>query len=155
MDLCVLLAPQQDINWEEITPAVPCYGHWECAFPWEISCIRSRRSNKNQGHWRTEIDRVGALVCQILQTLYWIRNRSGTALIFFSVFLKFTFFKFLLDVFTTVFQKMIPTSLTQSMRTVKILAIKSIGPNLDQVVGFLTCFPCTEKLLIEVKLLSY
>ena len=55
----------------------------------------------------------------------------------------------------TVFQKMIRTSLTQSMRTVKILAIKSIGPNLDQVVGFLTCFPCTEKLLIEVKLLSY
>ena len=55
----------------------------------------------------------------------------------------------------TVFQKIIPTSLTQSMRTVKILAIKSIGPNLDQVVGFLTCFSCTEELLIEVKLLSY
>ena len=49
---------------------------------------------------------------------------------------------------------MIRTSLTQSMRIVKILALKSIGPNLDQVVGFLTCFPCTEKLLIEVKLLS-
>ena len=69
--------------------------------------------------------------------------------------LEIHIFKFLVDVFTTVFQKMIPTSLTQSMRTVKILAIKSIGPNLDQVVGFLTCFPCTEKLLIEVKLLSY
>ena len=69
--------------------------------------------------------------------------------------LEIHIFKFLLDVFTTVFQKMIPTSLTQSMRTVKILALKSIGPNLDQVVGFLTCFPCTEKLLIEVKLLSY
>ena len=55
----------------------------------------------------------------------------------------------------TIFHKMIPTSLTQSMRTVKILAIKSIGPNLDQVVGFLTCFLCTEKLLIELKLLSY
>src|SRR3954471_4458413 len=38
-------------------------------------------------------------------------------------------------------------TLTQSMRTVKILAIKSIGPNLDQVVGFLTCFLCMEKLL--------
>ena len=69
--------------------------------------------------------------------------------------LEIHIFKFLLDVFTAVFQKMIPTSLTQSMRTVNILAIKSIGPNLDQVVGFLTCFPCTEKLLIEVKLLSY
>ncbi|XBI82909.1 hypothetical protein VPH35_091500 [Triticum aestivum] len=56
---------------------------------------------------------------------------------------------------SVIVQKMIPTSLTQSMRTVKILALKSIGPNLDQVVGFLTCFPCTEKLLIEVKLLSY
>ncbi|XBJ17035.1 hypothetical protein VPH35_008536 [Triticum aestivum] len=56
---------------------------------------------------------------------------------------------------SVIVQKMIPTSLTQSMRTVKVLALKSIGPNLDQVVGFLTCFPCTEKLLIEVKLLSY
>ena len=69
--------------------------------------------------------------------------------------LEIHIFKFLLDVFMTVFQKMIPTSLTQSMRIVKILALKSIGPNPDQVVGFLTCFPCTEKLLIEVKLLSY
>ena len=96
MDLCVLLAPQQDINWEEITPAVPHYGHWECAFPWEIACIRSRRSNKNQGHWRAEIDSVGALVCQILRTLYWIRNRLGTSLIFYFVFLKFTFLNFFL-----------------------------------------------------------
>ena len=55
----------------------------------------------------------------------------------------------------TVFQKMIPTRLTQSMRTVKILALKSIGLNLDQVVGFLTFFLCTEKLLIKGKLLSY
>ena len=55
----------------------------------------------------------------------------------------------------TVIQKMIPTSLTQSMRTVKIIALKSIGPNLDQVVGFLTCFSCTKKLLVKVKLLSY
>ena len=69
--------------------------------------------------------------------------------------LEIHIFKFLLDVFTTVFQKMIPTSLTLSMRTVKILALKSIGPNLDQVLGFLTCFPCMEKLLIEVKRLSY
>ena len=96
MDFCVLLAPQQDINWEEITPAVPHYGHWECAFPWEIACIGSRRSNNNQGHWKAEIDSVGVLVCQILWTLYWICNRSGTALIFFSVFLKFTFLNFFL-----------------------------------------------------------
>ena len=39
---------------------------------------------------------VGALVCQILRTLYWICNRSGTTLIFFSVFLKFTFLNFFL-----------------------------------------------------------
>ena len=69
--------------------------------------------------------------------------------------LEIHIFKFLLDVFPTVIQKMIPTSMTQSVRTVKILAIKSIGPNMDQVVGFLRCFPCTEKLLVEVKLLSY
>ena len=154
MDLCVLLAPQQDINWEEITPAVPCYGHWECAFPWEIACIRSRRSNKNQGHWCAEIDSVGALVSQILRTLYWIRNRSGTSLIFFSVFLKFTFLNFFLMYLQPSSKKWFPQA-WPSLCTVKILAIKSIGPNLDQVVRFLTCFPCTEKLLIEVKLLSY
>ena len=55
----------------------------------------------------------------------------------------------------TIIQKMIPTSLTQSMRIVNILAIKYVDPNLDKVVGFLTCFPFMEKLLIEVKVLSY
>ena len=59
-----------------------------------------------------------------------------------------------IDICTAVFQRMIPTSLTPSMRTVKILVLNSIGPNLEAVVGFLRCFPCTEKLYIEVKLFS-
>ncbi|SPT17287.1 unnamed protein product [Triticum aestivum] len=51
---------------------------------------------------------------------------------------------------STPVQKMIPTSLTPKLRTVKVLALESIGPNLEQVVSFLTCFPCPEKLYIEV-----
>ena len=49
---------------------------------------------------------------------------------------------------------MIPTSLTPKLRTVKVLALESIGPDLEQVVSFLRCFPCLEKLYIEVMFLS-
>ena len=57
------------------------------------------------------------------------------------------------DVCSSVIQKMIPTSLTP-LCTVKVLALESIGPNLEQVVTFLRCFPCLEKLYIEVMFLS-
>ncbi|KAF8690696.1 hypothetical protein HU200_041071 [Digitaria exilis] len=43
---------------------------------------------------------------------------------------------------TTVFQEMIALKLTTSMRTVKVLALDSLGPNLGSVVDFLKCFPC-------------
>ena len=49
---------------------------------------------------------------------------------------------------------MIPTSLTPKLRTVKVLALESIGPNLEQVVNFLRCFACPEKLYIEVMFIS-
>ena len=58
------------------------------------------------------------------------------------------------DVCSYVIQKMILTSLTPKMRTVKVLALESIGPNMDQVVSFLRCFPCLEKLYIEMMFLS-
>src|SRR3990170_2013439 len=58
------------------------------------------------------------------------------------------------DVCLSVIQKMIPTSLTPKLCTVKVLALESTGPNLDQVVSFLRCFPCLEKLYIEVMFLS-
>ena len=48
---------------------------------------------------------------------------------------------------------MIPMNFIGPVRTVKILALESIGPNLDIVIGFLRCFPCTEKLYIQVKFL--
>ncbi|KAM0891774.1 hypothetical protein ACQ4PT_026159 [Festuca glaucescens] len=49
---------------------------------------------------------------------------------------------------TAVFQKMIAISLTTKMHTMKILALDSIGSNLDAVVDFLKCFPCLEKLYV-------
>ncbi|KAL6648062.1 hypothetical protein ACP70R_012286 [Stipagrostis hirtigluma subsp. patula] len=50
-----------------------------------------------------------------------------------------------------VFQKNVPVSLSNVMRTVKILALIT-APNLDLVIDFLKCFPCVEKLYIESNL---
>uniref|UniRef100_A0A8R7RAJ0 FBD domain-containing protein n=1 Tax=Triticum urartu TaxID=4572 RepID=A0A8R7RAJ0_TRIUA len=53
-----------------------------------------------------------------------------------------------LHIGTTVFQEMIAISVTTTMRTVKVLVIESVGPNLDAVIGFLKCFPCLERLYV-------
>ena len=42
-------------------------------------------------------------------------------------------------------------SLTNAMRTVKILALNTV-PTLDVVINLLQCFPCVEKLHIMVTL---
>uniref|UniRef100_A0A0E0MNI4 Uncharacterized protein n=1 Tax=Oryza punctata TaxID=4537 RepID=A0A0E0MNI4_ORYPU len=52
-----------------------------------------------------------------------------------------------LDLGTMVFQKMVLVSLSNVMRTVKILALQT-SPDLDVVVDFIKCFPCVEKLYI-------
>ncbi|KAJ1288902.1 hypothetical protein BS78_02G123800 [Paspalum vaginatum] len=54
----------------------------------------------------------------------------------------------ILELETIVFQKMIALSLTTSMRTLKVLALDSAGPNLNSVVDFLRCFPCLQKLYV-------
>ncbi|KAK1664515.1 hypothetical protein QYE76_052674 [Lolium multiflorum] len=46
-------------------------------------------------------------------------------------------------------QRMMPISLENSLCTVKNLVLKSDGPRLDQLLAFLRCFPCTEKLYIQ------
>ena len=46
-------------------------------------------------------------------------------------------------------QKMIPGSLAATLRTVKILVFY-VGPIFDAAVVFLVCFPCIERLYIEV-----
>ncbi|XP_020186576.1 putative F-box/LRR-repeat protein At5g02700 [Aegilops tauschii subsp. strangulata] len=56
---------------------------------------------------------------------------------------------FKLEIGTTIVKEMIPINFTLPVRTVKILALESIGPNLDAVVGLLRCFPCTEKIYIQ------
>uniref|UniRef100_A0A0E0I3Y4 Uncharacterized protein n=1 Tax=Oryza nivara TaxID=4536 RepID=A0A0E0I3Y4_ORYNI len=52
-----------------------------------------------------------------------------------------------LELGTMVFQKMVPVSLSNVMRSVKILALDTT-PDLDVVIGFIKCFPCVEKLYI-------
>ncbi|TVU39624.1 hypothetical protein EJB05_13051 [Eragrostis curvula] len=48
---------------------------------------------------------------------------------------------------TMVFESMMPISMSNIMRSVKILALLT-APNLDLVTGLLRCFPCVEKLYI-------
>ncbi|KAE8814476.1 hypothetical protein D1007_08552 [Hordeum vulgare] len=47
-------------------------------------------------------------------------------------------------------QKFTPTGLTLYMHIVKILALQSISPILDEIVRFLICLSCMEKLYIEI-----
>jgi len=54
------------------------------------------------------------------------------------------------DVCSSVIQK----SLTQILRTVKVLALESVVPNLYQFFSCLRCFSCLKKLYIEVMFLS-
>uniref|UniRef100_A0ACD5TXX1 Uncharacterized protein n=1 Tax=Avena sativa TaxID=4498 RepID=A0ACD5TXX1_AVESA len=53
-----------------------------------------------------------------------------------------------IEIASLVFQGMIPVSLTRSICTVKVLALKFSVPDLDTVLDVLRCFPCLEKLYI-------
>ncbi|KAE8781995.1 hypothetical protein D1007_44743 [Hordeum vulgare] len=53
---------------------------------------------------------------------------------------------------SVIIKEMILVSFTMSVRTVKVLAVEFMGPNLDAILGFLRCFPCLEKLYIHLHL---
>jgi hypothetical protein len=47
-------------------------------------------------------------------------------------------------------QGMVPISLVEQFSTVRILALEMPEPKLNVAIGYLTCFPCLEKLSIKV-----
>jgi hypothetical protein len=49
-------------------------------------------------------------------------------------------------------QKMIAVSLTTKIHTMKVLVLVSIGPNLDEVLDFLKCFPFLVRLYVIVSI---
>ncbi|XBJ18817.1 hypothetical protein VPH35_009896 [Triticum aestivum] len=55
---------------------------------------------------------------------------------------------------STIFKKMVAVSLTTKMHTMRVLVLCSAGPNIDEVVNFLKCFPCLEKLYVIFQSLS-
>ncbi|CAL5089879.1 unnamed protein product [Urochloa decumbens] len=57
-----------------------------------------------------------------------------------------------LELRTTIFREIIAPSLTTSMRSVKVLALYSVGPNLESVLDFLKFFPCVKKLYVTSQL---
>ncbi|KAG2641192.1 hypothetical protein PVAP13_2KG169000 [Panicum virgatum] len=52
---------------------------------------------------------------------------------------------------TTVLQGFLVVSLTTVVRSVKILALKSLYIKLDTIIDLMKCFPCLEKLYIKAK----
>ena len=101
----------------------------------------------------SEIDTGGLLVYNTLNLLLDPHPSRYNSLLL-PLLLQISIISNFEDVCSSVIQKMIPTSLTPKLRTVMVLALESIGPDLEQVVSFLRCFLCVEKLYIEVVFLS-
>ncbi|XP_044447179.1 F-box/LRR-repeat protein At3g26922 [Triticum aestivum] len=54
-----------------------------------------------------------------------------------------------LTLYSTVIQGLRVDSLTETVRTVKILSVRMIALSLDVVIDLMRCFPCLERLYIE------
>ncbi|CAO2043461.1 unnamed protein product [Urochloa humidicola] len=55
----------------------------------------------------------------------------------------------------SIFKAMVPVSLGDQLSSVTILALEMPEPKLKVVIGYLTCFPCLEKLHVKFRLYSW
>ncbi|XP_024314514.1 F-box/FBD/LRR-repeat protein At2g04230 [Brachypodium distachyon] len=93
------------------------------------------------GRRRGEID--GWLYSQSLDNLQEIRvtNKAAAQYILPSAMLRFA---------PTLCKGKVDVSLTTKMHTMKIMFLDSVDPKFDEVVDFLRCFPCLERLHVSL-----
>ena len=94
-------------------------------------------------------------VISVLKLKWWATRLSNTTTFRYNsrlipLLLNINVISSFEDVCSSVIQR----SFTQTLGTVKVLALESVIPNLDQVFSCLRCFLCLKKLYIEVMFLS-
>ena len=91
---------------------------------------------------------LGTMVFQVCSCMHIYCRHFYFLICYFFTLLAHTFYS------PCLFQKLVPVSLSNVMRAMKILALNT-APNLDVVIDFLKCFPCVEKLYIVVSVFFF